>query len=217
MSESVGILGGTGPAGRGVAVRLAVGGYDVTIGSRDAERAAAVAAELNAAHGTQIGGLDNAGAAACATVIVATPWESTLDVVSALREPLADKVVISMVNALLKRGREFVPVVLGRGSVAAELQAVLPQSRVGAAFHHLPAAQMEDLNSGLAADVLVLGDTPATRAAVVALVGAMPGLRPVEAGSLSLAGAVEAFTAVCITVNVRHKAHAYVQLAGLGE
>ncbi len=213
-SQSVGILGGTGPAGRGVAVRLAAGGHRVVIGSRDAGRAREVAASLPAGTGA-IGGADNAGAADCDLVVVATPWDSAVATVRALREPLAGKVVISMVNALAREGKEVVPLYPPRGAMAAQIAAVLPQSRVVGAFHHLPAAQMEDLASDLDADVAVVGDDAAARASVVELIDAMPGLRAVEVGTMSLASAVEAFTAVCVTINLRHRAHSSVVFRGL--
>ncbi len=213
-SQSVGILGGTGPAGRGVAVRLAAGGHRVVIGSRDAGRAREVAASLPAGTGA-IGGADNAGAADCDLVVVATPWDSAVATVRALREPLAGKVVISMVNALAREGKEVVPLYPPRGAMAAQIAAVVPQSRVVGAFHHLPAAQMEDLASDLDADVAVVGDDAAARASVVELIDAMPGLRAVEVGTMSLASAVEAFTAVCVTINLRHRAHSSVVFRGL--
>ena len=214
----VGILGGTGPAGRGVAVRLAEAGIRVTIGSRDAERAAQVVAEL--VERAQVAldlveGADNAGAAAAELVVVATPWDSAVPTVRALREPLAGKVVVSMANALVKEGREMLALIPPRGSVAAAVQAALPGSLVAAAFHHLPASEMENLESGLEADVLVCSDHPEATAATVGLIEQMRGLRPLDAGSLSQAAAIEAFTAVCITLNIRHKAHTTLRLAGI--
>jgi NADPH-dependent F420 reductase len=215
MTQTIGILGGTGPAGRGLAVRLSQAGYTVLMGSRDAARAQAVATELGGLATAPIHGASNEDAAGAELVIVATPWESAVETVTALREPLAGKVVISMVNALTKRGREMVPLFPARGSMAAEIAAALPHSRVVGAFHHLPASAMEDPESGLDADVVIVGDDPTARQEVVALTNAMDGLTAVEAGSLALAGTVEAFTAVCISVNIRHKAHSYVRLMGL--
>ena len=209
---TVGILGGTGPAGRGVAVRLAAAGHDVVLGSRDAERAAQVASDLESAS---ISGASNDDAANCEIVVVATPWDSAVATVRALRDALAGKVVISMVNALAKEGREMLPLYPPRGSMAAQIAAALPTSRVVGAFHHLPAGEMENLESGLAADVVIFGDDAEARTRVESLVNAMPGLRAVIAGTMSLASAVEAFTAVCISINIRHKAHSYVTLAGL--
>ena len=214
----VGILGGTGPAGRGVAVRLADAGIRVTVGSRDAERAAHIVAELEdkvPEVAAMIEGADNAGAAAAELVVVATPWDSVVPTVRALREPLAGKVVISMANALIREGKEMLALVPPRGSVAAAVQAALPDSLVAAAFHHLPASEMENLDSGLEADVLVCSDHPAATTATVGLVEQIRGLRPLDAGSLNQAAAIEAFTAVCITLNIRHKAQSTLRLSGI--
>jgi 8-hydroxy-5-deazaflavin:NADPH oxidoreductase len=214
----VGILGGTGPAGRGVGVRLAQAGVRVTIGSRDASRAAGVAGDVVARWpGTtlNVDGAENAGAAAADVVVVATPWDSTVQTVRSLRESLEGKVVVSMANALAREGREMLALLPPRGSMAAAVQAALPQSLVAAAFHHLPAAEMEDLESGLEADVLVCSDHPEATAVTVGLIERMRGLRPLDAGSLNQAGAIEAFTAVCVTLNMRHKAHSTLRLAGI--
>ena len=214
----VGILGGTGPAGRGVAVRLAEAGIRVTIGSREAERAQHVVGEVAArwpALDLALDGADNAGAAAADVVVVATPWDSAIATVRSLRGPLAGKVVVSMANALIKEGREMLALFPPRGSVAAAVQAALPESLVAAAFHHLPATEMENLESGLEADVLVCSDHAEATAAAVGLIERMRGLRPLDAGSLNQAAAIEAFTAVCITLNIRHKAHSTLRIAGI--
>jgi hypothetical protein len=201
-----------------MAVRLAEAGIRVTVGSRDAERAAQVVAEMLEKAPSLAGaveGADNAGAAAAELVVVATPWDSAVPTVLALREPLSGKVVISMANALVKELREMLPLVPPRGSMAAAVQAALPDSLVAAAFHHLPASEMENLDSGLEADVLVCSDHPSATAATVGLVEQIRGLRPLDAGSLNQAAAIEAFTAVCITLNIRHKAHSTLRLAGI--
>jgi hypothetical protein len=99
--------------------------------------------------------------------------------------------------------------------MAAQIAHALPASDIVGAFHHLPAAQMKDLSSGLDADVVIFGDNANARDEVAALVNEMPGLTSVVAGTMSLASAVEAFTAVCISINIRHKAHSYVKLAGM--
>lgn len=213
--STIGILGGTGPAGQGVGLRLASAGYDVVLGSRDAERAATVAAALVPRGTGSVSGASNEEAAGCEVVVVATPWDSAVATVTALRDHLAGKVVISMVNALVREGRELVPLYPPRGSMAAQLAHALPASTVVGAFHHLPASEMVNLDSGLDGDVVIFSDDAAARESVAQLVDSMPGLRAVIAGTMSLASAVEAFTAVCISINIRHKAHSYVKLAGL--
>jgi NADPH-dependent F420 reductase len=217
VSMRIGILGGTGPAGRGLAVRLAAAGTEVVIGSRDAARAGTIAAELVERWPDRrlpVSGASNEDVAACDLVVVATPWDSAIPTVRALAPALAGKVVVSMANALAKEGREFLALVPPRGSVAAMVQAALPDSLVSASFHHLPASEMEKLDTPVLSDVLVCSDHPAATRATVELVDLIEGLRGIDAGSLAQAAPIEAFTAVLITVNIRHKVHSALQLTG---
>ncbi len=198
---------------------MAAAGETVVIGSRDAERAGTIASELVATwtdHQLDIAGASNEEVAECDLVVVATPWDSAIATVRPLAGVLAGKVVVSMANALAKQGREFLALVPPRGSVAASIQAVLPDSLVSASFHHLPASQMEKLTTAITADVLVCSDHPSATEATASLVDRIDGLRGVDAGSLSQAAPIEAFTAVLITINIRHKAHAALQLTGYG-
>jgi 8-hydroxy-5-deazaflavin:NADPH oxidoreductase len=220
VTVQIGILGGTGPAGRGLAVRLAAAGDDVVIGSRDAERAVAIAEGLLAAwpdRALAIRGADNAHAAEADVVVVATPWEGAVATLRPLAAALDGTVVVSMVNALTREGRELLALVPARGSMAAAVAAALPGALVSAAFHHLPASEMEQLDARLDADVLVCSDHPEATAATVALVDRIEGLRGVDAGGLAQAGPIEAFTAVLVSVNIRHKVHAAVRLSGFGD
>jgi hypothetical protein len=197
---------------------MAAAGIEVTLGSRDQARADGVAAELVetwSARSLNIKGSDNAGAAGADVVIVGTPWDGAVTTVQPLRDLLADKVVISMASALVKVGQSLQAVTLGRGSVAATLQAALPASRVTGAFHHLPAEDLGNLDEGLLADVLVCADDAKAKEATMALVEAIEGLRPLDAGRLSQAQAIEAFTAVCIAVNIRYKARTYIRMGGI--
>ena len=214
----VGILGGTGPAGRGLGCRMAAAGIEVTLGSRSKDRAEGIAAELLDAwpgRNLPVKGSDNEGAAEADVVIVGTPWDGAVRTVQPLRDQLADKVVISMASALVRVGQQIQAVTLGRGSVATTLQAALPASRIAAAFHHLPAEDLCDLDQGLFADVLVCADDAKAKETTMALVESIEGLRPLDAGRLSQAQAIEAFTAVCIAVNIRYKARTYVRLGGI--
>ena len=215
----IGIIGGTGPAGRGLALRAAMAGTSVVIGSRQAERASEVAADVASRAGAGAGaitGAANEDVCGADLVVVATPWEGTIATVSPLAEALSGRVVVSMVNALAKEGRSFLALVPPRGSMAGAVQAALPSSLVSAAFHHLPASQMERPEAAVEADVLVCSDHPAATAATIALVDRIGGLRGVDAGDLAQAAAIEAFTAVLITVNIRNRAHAAIRLTGMG-
>lgn len=214
----VGILGGTGPLGRGLAVRLAAAGLTVTVGSRDAGRAREIAAGIASAwpdRTLRVQGAANAEAAACDLVVMATPWDAADPTVRAVAGELEGTVVVSVANALVKQGRELHALVPARGSVAAVVQAAAPGALVAAACHHLPASTLADLDVPLDADVLVCSDHLEATTATMELLGRIEGLRPLDAGSLASAGPVEAFTAVLVTLNLRYKAHATLRLGGL--
>lgn len=212
---TVGVLGGTGPQGRGLALRWARAGIEVVLGSRSAERAEAAAAELRAEAGVdRVRGLDNAGCAEAADVVlVAVPWDGHGELLAALREPLAGKIVIDCVNPLGfdKQGPFALPV--EEGSAAQQAAALLPGSRVTAAFHHVSAVHLADLSiADMDTDVLVLGDDRDATDQVRALADAIPGMRGIFGGRLRNAGQVEAFTANLIAINRRYKAHAGIRV-----
>ena len=207
---TVGVLGGTGPQGKGLALRWAKAGIKVIIGSRSAERAEAAAAEL----GEGVSGLDNQGTAANADVVlVAVPWEGHGDLLTSLRAELAGKIVIDCVNPLGfdKQGPFALPV--EEGSAAQQAEKLLPESRVTAAFHHVSAVHLVDLSiPELATDVLVLGDDREATDLVRALADAVPGMRGIYGGRLRNAHQVEALTANLIAINRRYKAHAGIRI-----
>jgi NADPH-dependent F420 reductase len=148
-------------------------------------------------------------------VIVATPWDSAATVCQEHAAYLRDKVVVSMANALVKVGREFQPLVPPRGSVAAHVQAAVPQSRVVAAFHHLPAKELGAIGHPIDSDVLICGDDQNAVMAISEIVSKIPGCRPLDAGELSNATAIEAFTAVLLQLNVRYKTRVAPKLTGI--
>jgi len=215
---SVGILGGTGPAGQALAARLASVDEQVLLGSRQAERAAAIVAELVGKwpeHRLAMEGVANEDACAADLVVVATPWEGAAPLVETLRDRLHGKVVISMVNALERVGNELQALMPPRGSIAVAVQQAAPGALVSGAFHHVPARGLADLRAPLDADVLVCSDHPEATKATIDLVSSLPGCRGIDAGSLSAAAAIEAFTAVLIGINIKHRVHASIRLTGL--
>lgn len=207
------VLGGTGPQGRGLARRLAIGGAKVVIGSRDAARAEVVAKEMRE-DGVGVVGIDNRAAAAAADiVIVAVPWDGHAQLLTELRPELAGKIVIDCVNPLGfdKQGPYALQVL--EGSAAEQAKALLPDSRVVGAFHHLSAALLEDTTvESLDTDVLVLGDDAEAVDVVIELSALLPGVRGVFGGRLRNAHQVEALTANLIAINKRYKAHAGVRI-----
>jgi len=217
---TIGILGGTGPAGSGLAARLASIGHRVTIGSRSIDRAAESRDGLVAAWpdlADLLVAADNAGAAVADIVVIATPWNGAAAVAQANAELLAGKIVISMANALVRVNKEFQPLVPPRGSVAAHVQAAIPESRIVAAFHHLPATELGRIDHPVDSDVLVCGDDPEAVAVVSEIIERIPGCRPLDAGQLSNAMAIEAFTAVLLQLNVRYSTRVAPKLTGIND
>jgi NADPH-dependent F420 reductase len=214
----IGILGGTGPAGSALGARLASIGYEVVIGSRSRYRAMEAVDSLRAAWpalNLPVSAGDNTEAASCDVVVLATPWDSAATTAQDNIEQLRGKVVISMANALVRVGGEFQPLLPPRGSVAAHVQAAVPECRVVAAFHHLPAKELGHLGDPIDSDVLICSDDAEATRTAMDIVAHIPGCRPLDAGELSNATAIEAFTAVLLQLNVRYKTRVAPKLTGI--
>jgi NADPH-dependent F420 reductase len=214
----IGILGGTGDQGRGLARRFVLAGHQVIIGSRSPERAAAAAQEIG--HGVQ--GRANADAARGASVVIAAvPWEGHGDLLSGLAAELAGKIVVDCVNPLGfdQRGAYALPVAEGgpaEGSAAQQAAALLPSSRVVAAFHHVSAVLLLDPEvDTIDLDVMVLGDDREATDLVQALAARIPGVRGIYAGRLRNCGQIEALTANLVSINRRYKAHAGLRVTDI--
>lgn len=215
----IGVLGATGPAGKGMAARLASIGHEVIAGSRKHSRAEATVAELAEQWGSQLGSLKagtNADAAGASDlVVIATTWEGAVDTTRGHAAALAGKPVIAMANGLEKVGKEFRAVLPPEGSLAQAQQAAAPDAHIVAAFHLIPAAALGAIDRPLESDVLVCGDNEDARRQVLELVANMPDLRAFDAGSLANAVGIETFAALLLTTNLRHKGKGTLQLLGL--
>lgn len=217
---TIGVLGGTGPQGRGLAYRWALGGLSVVIGSRDVPRAERTAALLRERTGSRrVSGMDNAGTAAESDlVVVAVPFEAHATVLTSLRAPLAGTIVIDCVNPLEFDNRGPRARAVPEGSAAQQAQALLPGSRVTAAFHHVSAVLLEDPEvSSLDIDVLVLGDDREATDLVCALAAVIPGARGIYGGRLRNASQVEALTANLIAINRKYHTHAGIRITGFAQ
>jgi NADPH-dependent F420 reductase len=220
MRPLIGILGGTGPHGRGIALRLREAGYDVLIGSRDVERAASVVAELPAARaktpGT-IGGASNDDVAAQGTaIIVTTPWDGFEGLAASVGSALAGKLVVSCANPLRFEGGGPIPVRLEQdGSAAEMLQRLCPEARVVSGFQNVSAVKLGDLDVALEGDVLLCGDDQDAIVEASELVDAIDGLRALNAGPLRLSGIAEDLTVLLISMNKRYRTNASVVITGV--
>lgn len=218
----VGVLGGTGPQGRGLAVRLAAAGQRVLLGGRDAEKSARVAAEVaeraataapEGGHVSVTGGSNADVAGAADLVIVAVPYDGHAELLKELAEPLAGKVVVDCVVPMGWDELGAYLLEVPEGSAALQAAGLLPDSHVVGAFHHLSARLLEDLSHHtLDGDVMVVGDDRASMDLVQALAGRLPGMRGIYAGRLRNSAQVEALTINLVSVNRRYKSHAGIRI-----
>jgi 8-hydroxy-5-deazaflavin:NADPH oxidoreductase len=215
---TIGLLGGTGPLGRGLALRLALAGHRVLLGSRDRQRAVTIVADLLGGRDLPIEGIANQDAAERAEVVFLTcPIAGQVTLLPGLATAIGGKVVVDTINPI--GWDEAGPHVLDvpEGSAAEQAQALLPAARVVAAFHHAAPWLLTDPERQVDTDVLVAGDDPAAKGLVLDLADQIPGCRGVDAGRLRLARQLEGFTAVIIGINHRYKIHAGVRITRLGD
>jgi NADPH-dependent F420 reductase len=210
----IGILGGTGNEGRALAQRLARAGHSLVLGSRDEERARAVANEL-ASSGDIAGASNRAAAERGEVVILAVPFAGHRALLEELRDALQGKIVVDTVVPLdFKARHPYAPP--EQGSAAEEAQAVLgPGARVVAGLHQIAAHELALLDHAIEADGLICGDDAAAKAEVAELVRAL-GVRAIDAGGLRNAPILEALTPLLIDINRRNKVKAAgIRITGL--
>jgi NADPH-dependent F420 reductase len=221
VSSPVCIVGGTGALGFGLALRLALAGASIVIGSRDADRAAEAvhrAAELVPA-GSFTGAENVAAVRDCEIVILSVPFRSQSETLTNLKGALSDRQLLvdaTVPLAAAVSGKATRTLGVWQGSAAQQAQEMAPEGiRVVSAFHTVSAALLADLEHQLDEDVLLCGDRKADKAKVKELVDTIPGLRAVDCGPLEMARIVEGLTPLIISINVRHKARAGIRITGL--
>ena len=213
----MGFIGGTGPEGRGLALRFALTGHPVVIGSRDQSRAAEAASGLlEQAGGADITGSVNTEAVEKADIgFVVVPYGGMAPTLESLRPLLAGKIVVSVVAPL-----EFVDgqpgaVRVDEGSAAQQAQAILPESTIVAAFQTISARDLLRPDRPMDSDVVVCADDQGAKQTVMSLAQEIDGLRPVDGGGLQNARYVEDFTALLLNINRIYKAHSAIKIAGI--
>ena len=210
-------LGGTGPEGRGLALRYALAGQEVIIGSRDSDKAEAAALKLQEkAPRDSVRGNGNREAAAQGDVVFLTvPYEAQQSLLPQLADELAGKPVVNVVAPLVfKRGRAAA-VQVPEGSAAMQSQILLPRSQVVAAFQNLSATKLLATGQPMDGDVVACSDHEEAKERIMALVGLVKNLRGLDGGGLENARYVEQLTALLLAVNRIYKAHSSIKLVGL--
>ncbi|HTW19930.1 MAG TPA: NADPH-dependent F420 reductase, partial [Mycobacteriales bacterium] len=209
-------LGGTGDQGRGLARRFALAGHRVILGSRQQARAEQAALQLRESVSDPAlvtGATNDIAAEQGDVVVVAVPWEGHEALVRSVAPVLAGKVVVDCVNPLGFDAQGAYALAVPQGSAAQQAAALLPDSTVVAAFHHVSAVLLLDPGiETIDTDVLVLGDDRPSTDLVQRLVERIAGMRGIYAGRLRNAGQVEGLTANLVSVNRRYKAHAGLRI-----
>jgi NADPH-dependent F420 reductase len=230
MAEhKIGIIGGTGDLGFGLALRWARAGVPVIVGSRDPQRAMQAAQRLEQTlklHASgeslevSISGTENAQAAAEASVVVvAVPISAQADILKSIRGSLKGAIVVDATVPLAAAlgGKPTRMLRLWQGSAAGQARELLPPTTpLVAAFHNVSAGVLQDLTATPDCDVLVCGDDDAAKQAVFPLIKLIPGLHPIDVGPLEMSSIVEGITALLISINRRHRVHhSGIRITGL--
>jgi NADPH-dependent F420 reductase len=214
----IAVLGGSGAQGSGVALRLAAAGHDVTIGSRDAQKARTAAAELSARVGKPVAGDDNVGAAAAAEIVFLTvPFAAQRATVEDVLGRLQGKILVDATVPLRPPKVSVVQLPEGQSAVAAVQQLAGTAVRVVSALQNVSARHLEDLHHEVDCDVLVCGDDRAACDTVIGLCADMR-LRAFYCGPILNSAAAEALTSLLITINRRYKVPgAGIRITGIPE
>ncbi len=217
----IGFIGGTGPEGRGLALRFAMAGKDVFIGSRNKERGESIAKELGQvvpSVASKIHGGDNNEACAKAPemVLITTPYDGQKETLQGLKDLLKGKIVVNVIAPLkFEKGVGAIAINVAEGSAAQEAQSILKESIVVGAFQNASAEELLEPHKTADCDVVVCSDNRDARLKVMALAQTIKGVRGVNGGALYNSKYVEDLTALLININRIHKCHASIKITGL--
>ena len=213
MIDTVAIVGGTGPEGRGLASRWARAGLKVIIGSRDESRARATAQELAGQIGgdARISGAENASAVQQSDVVVlAVPFEAQFKTLKSLQTAFRPNstliaTTVPLASSVGDRGSRVIGV--WQGSAAEQAAELVPEGvKVAAAFQNISAALLTS-NGPIDCDAIICADHKETRQVASELAEKIAGVRAIDGGRLENARIVEQITALLVGINIRYKSH----------
>ena len=210
------ILGGTGPEGKGIALRLAMAGEEVIIGSRDATRAQDAAESLKelAPNLKVTGDVNDAAAQQGDVIFLTVPYEGQSPLLQQVAPSLTGKVVVNVVAPMVfNRGRARA-IQVEDGSAAEESQNILPDSQVVAALQNLSAEDLMQPDLAMESDVVVCSNHPEAKQQVMALVQRIPNLRAIDGGTLEYARYVEQLTVLLVNINRNYRCHSTIKIVG---
>jgi 8-hydroxy-5-deazaflavin:NADPH oxidoreductase len=220
-ARPIAILGGTGPAGTGLALRWARAQESIIIGSRDAQRARDVAAVIRGkvGFGAQVSGMENSAACAAADILMLTvPFDGQAALLKQLKPAITEGSILidaTVPLAAAVGGRASRTLGIWQGSAAQQTAELVPKGvSVVAAFHNI-SADLLNGDAPLDCDVIVCSDDPDAAQLTRELAAKIPGVRAIDGGKLENARTIEQITALLIGLNIRHKGHAGIRITGL--
>ena len=213
----IGFIGGTGPEGKGLALRFAMAGERVAIGSRDAQRAQDAAHEVGELQvGLSVtGGLNEQVADESDIVFIAVPYSGHRPTLESLGSRLDGKLVVDVVAPLRFSRGVASAIEVEEGSAAQQAQILLPNSKVVGAFHNLSAEDLMRPNVAIVSDVIVCADDREAKTRVMELAESINAVRAVDGGGLQNSRYVEELTALLININRIYKAHSTIKIVGI--
>ena len=217
----IAIIGGTGPAGMGLALRWVRAGETVIIGSREQGRAelAADTIKRRVGNDARVRGMENSAACAAADILMLTvPFEGQASLIKRLKPSITPGSILIDATVPLAAGvggRASRTLGVWQGSAAQQAAELVPDDvAVVAAFHNVSADLMGGDNP-LDCDVIVCSDDPDAAQLTCELAAKIPGVRAIDGGKLENARIVEQITALLIGLNMRTKGHAGIRITGL--
>ena len=213
----IGFIGGTGPEGRGLALRFAMAGEKVLIGSRDAVRAKEAAESLaNAGTVGSVEGKANEDVAQESDIVfIAVPYTAQRPTLEGLKIHLDGKLIVNVIAPLAFEKGRVSAVRVDAGSAAEEAKEILPASQMVAAFHNISAQELLVPELSLETDVIVCSDDVEAKQKVMALAETISGVRAVDGGGLVNARYTEDLTALLLNINRIYKAHSMIKIVGI--
>lgn len=215
----IGFLGGTGPEGKSLALRLALAGEEVALGSRDAERAKEIAQKVQARGGSihVVGGENTEIVDMSDIIFITVPYEGQAALLETLAPKLTGKVIVDTVAPVSFQDGKILSINVPEGSAAEQAQRLLPDSRVVAAFQNVSAVDLWVPDRVIEGDVVVCSDHEEAKEYVMALAERIPDIRSVNGGGLANARYVEEITTLLLNINRTYKSHSMIRIVGLPE
>lgn len=216
-NHSYGIIGGTGPEGQGIALRLSKVGLKVSIGSRDLSKAKSVAYKLsNSIPPIQIGYGTNSYICEISDILFLTiPYIAQKSVLEDLANLLTNKIIINVVAPIEFKGGKFSSIHVREGSAAKQTQILLTKSKVVSAFQTISAKHLLEIDSEIKSDVIVCSNFEDSKTFVMNLISRIPALKPIDGGDIDNSVYVENFTALLLNINKKYKVLSSVKILGL--